>query len=57
MNVRAELMKYSLAGLLYEDTKNETYQTLGMQTAQFMGGLLLDGKSSFRTSHTFIVFN
>ncbi|VDC01088.1 unnamed protein product [Peniophora sp. CBMAI 1063] len=31
-----------LAGLLYEETKNETYKTLGQQSAQFMGGLLLD---------------
>ncbi|KZV68896.1 hypothetical protein PENSPDRAFT_686824 [Peniophora sp. CONT] len=35
-----------LAGLLYEETKNETYKTLGLQSVQFMGGLLWDAPNN-----------
>lgn len=36
----------SLAGLLYEETGNTTYQSLGLQTLQFMEETMWDSESS-----------
>ena len=46
------LILHSLAGLLYEETKNKTYRDLAGQTVAFMGGLNWDcERRCFHTLH------